>query len=275
MLIDGRIIATELLRSVAEEIELRERRPHLSVPTCAPTFETQKFLGIKKRAAEAANIALSVVEFPESVSTREVVTSIEAAATRSDGIVVQLPFPQHVDREEIIRAVPPTHDVDAFNMTEVEIAAAGSAGTPIPVLPPVVGAIAEIARAHEVVFKGKQVVVVGAGKLVGAPAAVWARAMGGEVIVATNETEDLRELTKQADILILGAGSAGLITPDMIKDGIVIFDAGTSEAAGELRGDADRACAEKASLMTPVPGGIGPITVAVLLRNLAILSRHT
>jgi len=140
-------------------------------------------------------------------------------------------------------------------------------------LPPVVGAIKELSKRQHVVFAGAKVVVVGEGRLVGKPAALWAKKQGAQVKVIHRNTERPEEILKTADIIISGAGDPGIIKPEMIKEGVVIFDAGTSEEGGVLKGDANPACADKATLFTPVPGGIGPITVAVLLRNLVNLWR--
>jgi methylenetetrahydrofolate dehydrogenase (NADP+) / methenyltetrahydrofolate cyclohydrolase len=115
-------------------------------------------------------------------------------------------------------------------------------------------------------------VIVGRGRLVGMPAEIWCQKQGARVTVVTRETKDAGELIAQAQILILGAGQPGLITKDMVRPNVILFDAGTSEDGGVLKGDADPGCAAVASLFTPVPGGIGPITIAVLLRNLLSLA---
>jgi methylenetetrahydrofolate dehydrogenase (NADP+)/methenyltetrahydrofolate cyclohydrolase len=138
------------------------------------------------------------------------------------------------------------------------------------VLPPVVAAIAYSAHAYGVSFNNKAVVVIGKGRLVGAPATVWATRQGGKVVSLSNlDTKEPHLQT--ADIIILGAGVPALVSPSMIKNGVVIFDAGTSEEEGKLAGDADPSCASVASLITPVPGGIGPIAVALLFSNLYTL----
>jgi methylenetetrahydrofolate dehydrogenase (NADP+)/methenyltetrahydrofolate cyclohydrolase len=243
------------------EVTRLSRPPRLAVITCAPNFETSKFLNIKMRKAREVGIGLSVIELPYDTTTEDSVATIMKAAESSDGIVVQLPFPAHVDPSALIDAIPKTHDVDAFNLEDGEI------------LPPVVGAMKEILSLRGVEVKGKRVTVIGRGKLVGAPAAAWFLKEGADVTVVTEANGDISQAVKEADILVLGVGKAGLITPDMVQEGVVILDAGTSESAGELKGDADPLCAEKASLFTPVPGGVGPITVAVLLRNLVLLHR--
>ncbi len=220
------------------------------------------YLKLKLKRAKDIGIGLSVVEFGEETTTEDLVTSIERCTMQTDAIVVQLPLPTHIDTAAVLRAVPTSYDADGMHYD----------GTPGTVLSPVVGAIAEIAARHDVHFLGQHVVVVGEGRLVGAPAATYARGQGARVTVLNEHSTDTSEMIASADILILGAGVPRLVTPEMIKDGVVIFDAGTSEAGGVLLGDAHPDCVHKALLMTPVPGGIGPVTVAVLLRNIVRLA---
>ncbi|MCA9364243.1 bifunctional 5,10-methylenetetrahydrofolate dehydrogenase/5,10-methenyltetrahydrofolate cyclohydrolase [Candidatus Kaiserbacteria bacterium] len=267
MIIDGKKIAEGLFRELTETVRQLSSAPQLAVITCAPNFETQRFLNIKQKRAAEVGIVVRVIELPETATTDECVQTIAAAATDSDGVVVQLPFPGHVDRDALIAAIPKTHDVDAFNLEDSEI------------LPPVIGAMHMILTTEGIVLEGKRVVVVGAGKLVGQPAARWFRGQYADVTVLTKEdskeVSDIAHHTKDADIVVLGTGVPGLLKPDMVHEGVVILDAGTSEDAGELRGDADPACAEKALIFTPVPGGIGPITIAILLKNLVTLATRS
>lgn len=261
MIVDGRAIAATLYRETKNQISHMLGHPHLTVFTCAPNLETQKYLSLKKKRAESLGIGVNVIEFPETLTTEEMQISIQHSLMQTDGVVVQLPFPPSIDIKALLEVVPSSYDVDVMHYD----------GSNARVLPPVVGAIDAIARQHDLLLATQRVVVVGHGRLVGQPAAVWAQKQGAHVTVVTESTPDKEALIKQADILILGAGKAGLIKPDMVKDHVVIFDAGTSEEGGVLRGDADPACAEKSALFTPVPGGIGPITIAVLLQNLVTL----
>lgn len=264
MIIDGKAVAAEILKEVQNEISHRDTPPHLTVATCAPNFETQKYLALKIRTAREVGIGISVLEFPHTITTEEIVASLQQACFATDGLIVQLPLPAHLTTDVVLEAIPTAYDVDAF----------GYDGTTNEVLPPVVGAIAELAARYNVEFVGKHVVVVGHGRLVGKPAEIWAAAAGCRLSLVTKDTPDKEMFIKAADILILGAGVPHHITQDMITPGVVIFDAGTSEDGGVLRGDAHPDCAEIARLYTPVPGGIGPVTVAVLLRNLLVLTRQ-
>jgi methylenetetrahydrofolate dehydrogenase (NADP+)/methenyltetrahydrofolate cyclohydrolase len=262
MLVDGKAIAADILAEVAALTAARPKgAPRLSAITCAPNFETRKYLEMKKAKAAAVGIVLSVVELPADVSTAEAVACIMRVATQFDGVVVQLPFPPHIDRTALIAAVPVEKDPDGFRYGEVSGAC----------FSPVVGAIDEISKRYEVGWKGKQVVVLGEGVLVGRPAAAYALEQGAEVTVLTKETYDESKL-RPADIIVSGIGQPHFIKPEMIKEGVVIFDAGTSEEGGVLVGDVDPTVGSKASLLTPVPGGIGPITISYLLRNLVSLT---
>ncbi len=262
MIVDGRAIAALIYKEIENEISHMRVKPHLTVFTCAPNFETQKYLSLKRRKAHEVGIAINIIEFPETITTQEVVMSVRHAPMQTNGIVVQLPFPPHIDVQAVLNAIPSSCDVDAVHYD----------GTRTDILPPVIGAIQEVSRRHDVLFAAQQVVIVGKGRLVGAPAEIWCLRQGASVTVITEGTPDAADLMRSAAILILGAGEPSLVTPDMIQEGVILFDAGTSEDGGVLRGDADPSCAAKASLFTPVPGGIGPITIAVLLRNLVTLA---
>lgn len=261
MIIDGNAIARDIYAELTERIRENGYRPHLTVFTCAPNFETQKFLALKRKRAGEVGIAVNVIEFGESVTTEEVLLTFTALGAHTDGIIVQLPFPSQVRIDEILARIPGTLDVDAVNYD-------GSSET---ILPPVVGAIHEILTREQLDIEGKEVVVVGNGRLVGKPAAHYAVRRGARVTVLTKDSKNIYDAIARAEVLICGAGNPHMITPAHIQEGVLIFDAGTSESGGVLAGDVDPLCSEKAALFTPVPGGIGPITVAVLLRNLVIL----
>ncbi len=231
------------------------RAPILTIFTCNPNFETQKYLTLKEKRAREVGIKTNVVLIETTCSTEEFISRIHEAVASSDGIIVQLPLPAHIESAKVLSAVPPSHDVDALNGSHTEV------------LSPVVGALKEILEREHILRDGKYVTVIGSGRLVGLPASEWFMREGAHVSVVTKDTEDIAYYTKNADIVVCGAGVPDLLTPDMVKEGVVILDAGTSEDGGVLRGDADPACAEKARVFTPVPGGIGPITIAILLRN--------
>jgi methylenetetrahydrofolate dehydrogenase (NADP+) / methenyltetrahydrofolate cyclohydrolase len=260
MIIDGNAIAEEIYAGLKNEVTHLSHAPHLTVITCAPAFATQKYIGLKKRKAAEVGIQVEVIELPEIATTEDLVAVVQRVQLQTDGIIVQLPLPAHIDTEVVLAAIPVSLDVDGMHY----------AATGEGYLPPVVGAIAELIHRHDMLLVGQEVVVVGQGRLVGLPAARFVANQGARVTVLTKESEHQAVIIGQADVLILGTGVPGLIVPDMVKTGVVIFDAGTAEDNGELVGDADPACAVKARLFTPVPGGIGPLTVSALLRNVVL-----
>jgi 5,10-methylene-tetrahydrofolate dehydrogenase/methenyl tetrahydrofolate cyclohydrolase len=261
MIVDGKAIAVEILAEVAEAVVELGRTPQLVAITCAPLFETKKYLEMKTNRAAAVGIELIVVELPFTADTETAIAAVTAATKNADGVVVQLPLPAHIDSAKVLSAVPADKDPDGFLYGEVDGAC----------FSPVVGAIDEISNRHAVEWTGKQVVVLGEGRLVGRPAAAYARVQGAVVTVLTKETYS-EDTLRTADIIISGIGQPHFIKPNMIKAGAVIFDAGTSEDGGVLAGDVDPSVATVAALITPVPGGIGPITIAYLLRNLVKLA---
>lgn len=260
MLVDGKTIALEVLETVKQVVISLGRTPHLSAITCAPNFETRKYVEMKRSRAAAVGIVLNVIELPADVTLETAIAHIKEAAATSDGVVVQLPFPPQIDRTKLLRAVPVAQDPDGFQYGQTVGAC----------LSPVVGAIDEISKKYGVPWQGQQVVVLGEGLLVGRPAAAYARAKGANVTILTKENYD-SALLRPADIIISGIGQPNFIKSEFVKEGVVIFDAGTSEEGGVLVGDVDPMVAEKAALFTPVPGGIGPITIAYLLSNLVSL----
>jgi methylenetetrahydrofolate dehydrogenase (NADP+) / methenyltetrahydrofolate cyclohydrolase len=260
LLVDGRIVAEEIKADIISRVALLSVPPTLAIVSCDPNFETQKYLALKERTAIQLGITLKKIVLPETTDTDACVAMVTHVVKMVTGLIVQLPLPAHIDVTHVLRAIPVNKDVDAF----------GYAGDRTTVLPPVIGAIDEIATRYGVTFAGKRVVIFGAGRLVGAPAALYAKAAGAVVTMITPETTaaTAQAAARTADIIILGVGKPGLLTPEMVKPGVVVFDAGASEDGGVLVGDADPRVATSAGLYTPVPGGIGPMTIAILFRNL-------
>jgi methylenetetrahydrofolate dehydrogenase (NADP+)/methenyltetrahydrofolate cyclohydrolase len=262
MIVDGKTIAASLLEQVKESAESLPNLV-LTAIACAPTFETKKYLEMKQARATEVGITLNLLELPADTTTEEMVASVEKVAAESHGVVVQLPLPEHIDRDVVIAAIPRSKDPDVFSYGEKYDR----------ILPPVVGAIDEISKEHSIDWKNKKVVILGKGILVGTPVARYARKQGAKVRVYEEDTLDPSSL-KTADIIVSGTGQSHFITSSMVTEDVVIFDAGTSEIDGALVGDVHPDVASVASLLTPVPGGVGPITIAYLLKNLTLLARQ-
>ncbi len=260
MLVDGKKIAEDIYTQTRERVLACDHTPVLTIITCDPNFETKKYLALKEKKAKSIGITTVVIELTSESTTDDFIQKIHEVTPTSDGVIVQLPLPKSVDVEAVLASIPKTHDVDALNPQNTTK------------LTPVVGAFKEILTRNAVNVREKFVTIIGSGRLVGLPSYHWFQIMGAHVSVVTRDTEEIEHYTKGADIIVCGAGVPGLLTPDMIQDGVIILDAGTSEDGGELKGDADPRCAEKASLFTPVPGGIGPLTIAILLQNVVTAS---
>ena len=255
MIVDGKYIASRVYARTKERVAKLGQAPVLAIITCDPNFETQKYLNLKEQKAESCGIKTTIVELPKMSDTHAFIAAINDAANAADGVIVQLPLPASVDIDAVLQAIPLHKDVDALNAATTDM------------LSPVVGAIKEILESVEADPKNAFVTIIGSGRLVGLPAYRWFQSQGAHVSIVTKDTQDISHHTRAADMVVCGAGVAGLLKPHMVRENVVILDAGTSEDGGVLRGDADPACAEKASVFTPVPGGIGPITIAILLSN--------
>jgi len=266
MIIDGRKIAAEILAGVKAE---REGLPSLVVRAVvvAPDSATYSYLKIKTLRAGDAGMELEVVQLPEGSSTDDCIEAVEAPG--ADAVIVQLPLPEKIDAEKVLDLIPAVLDADVLGAISRGAFAHGLEGA---LLPPVVAALKEILEREGISIEGKNAVVVGDGWLVGNPVSTWLTLQGAEVSVITKSTPNL-SILKTAEIVVSGAGSPHLIQPEMLKEGVVLIDAGTSEANGVIAGDIAPTCAKLASVFTPVPGGMGPIAVACLFENVLRLHR--
>jgi methylenetetrahydrofolate dehydrogenase (NADP+) / methenyltetrahydrofolate cyclohydrolase len=270
MIIDGRKITQELKEVLKEEIKKRKKKLCISIFESDYTIAGQKFVNIKKKFAQDIGISFNEYKIPESANTKILKKMIEDASRGSDSIIVQLPLPSHFERDKVLSAIPYSVDVDVLSQKSIKKFKDGT----LSILPPVVGAIKEILDRSGVNIKDKKVVIIGKGMLVGAPSAVWFEREGGIVEIIDSKTQCLAEKTRDADIIVSGMGRPHMLVSDMLRQGVVLLDAGTSEMYGKLAGDAHPSCASKCSVFTPVPDGIGPITVVALFRNLLILSER-
>lgn len=262
MIVDGRQIATDILSEVRESVA---RTIVVRAIVVAPSPATESYLSIKSARAEEAGMHLEVVRLGAHADPDEVREWVSSAGC--DAAIVQLPLPESFDTKSILDAIPVSRDADVLSSSAYEAFARGDEGA---LLPPVVCAVKEILARAEINPRGKRAVVVGQGRLVGEPAAAWLRNEGAHVSVITRESGDLA-LLKDAEIIVSGAGAPALIKPEHLSPGVVLIDAGTSESGGAIVGDADPACMSVAGVFTPVPGGVGPLAVACLFRNVATL----
>lgn len=259
MIIDGKAIAEDIYIELAPHFAALGRRARLGIVVVGENPVIASFVRIKERGAARLNIEMLRKDLPATAHEADIMATVRGMCGEADAVIVQLPLPAGISTNNVLSAVPNEKDVDALNPNVPEEKRLVHA--------PVALAAVEILNRNGVAIKGRRAVVVGAGRLVGAPSAWLLRSLGAEVRVFSLEEGTIEDL-KTADIVVLGAGNPGFIKPEHIKRGVALIDGGTSELKKKIAGDADPSCAEKASVFTPVPGGIGPVAVAMIFRNL-------
>lgn len=264
MIIDGQQIQHEIKNQLKTAHNNRATTLRLDVVYVGNNAVIEKYIDLKKEFGEEVGVQVVVHTFSQDTVHEKVEDTLTRLANSPsvDGIIVQLPIPPKFEKEALLNMIPPSKDVDVLSEAAYETFEAGES----PILPPVVGSIAEILTRFNISLREKRVAIVGHGRLVGKPVAAWMRLRGVEPEIY-EKGDDLDPL-QAADIVISGAGSPHIITPKHIKEGVVLIDAGTSSTEGGTKGDIDPQCAELAEYAALVPGGIGPITVAKLFENL-------
>ncbi len=271
-ILDGKAVAAQLQAEVAGEVErlaAAGRRPGLAAVLVGEHEASHIYVGAKQRAAGRWGIESRGIALPADASQRQVLD--EVAALNADpaihGIIVQLPLPAGLDPVRVQEAIDPAKDVDGLHPWNEGRLLRGDPG----LAPCTAVGIVELLRREKVQVEGAHVVIVGRGLLVGRPLAVLlsAKAPGANATVTLchTGTRDLAHFTREADVLVAAAGVAEMIAPDMVKPGAAVVDCGNHRVGGRLVGDVAPEVAEVAGACTPVPGGVGPMTVAMLLAN--------
>lgn len=266
-IIDGIKVSKAIKETLRLEVEQMTKKPTLAVVIAGDDPASKIYVGSKKKACDEIGIQSVSYELPGDVTESELLGIIKTLNENPDvnGILVQLPLPAHICEDTVLRAVSPQKDVDCFHPANVGLLTIGQ-----PVfLPCTPAGIIELLKSHNVPISGANCVVIGRSNIVGKPAASLLLAENGTVTICHSRTKNLAEITKQADILVAAVGKPKFVTADMIKDNAVVIDVGVHNAGGKKRvGDVDfDSCFEKASMITPVPGGVGPMTIAMLMKN--------
>jgi methylenetetrahydrofolate dehydrogenase (NADP+)/methenyltetrahydrofolate cyclohydrolase len=277
-IIDGNLVRSLIFQSLAHDIRTYTQKysaqpPLLSFILVGSRPESVSYVQIKKKACQELGIRIWAEEVPEETSESEVLRLIDQfnASSEVNGTIVQLPLPKHMNEETVLDRVDFARDVDgltSYNMSRTFMKHRRPLFAPCTPL-----GIIELLKHYHIPITGKQAVVIGRSNIVGRPIAAMLLREHATVTVCHKRTQDLAEHTRKADILVICAGHAGLITGDMIKPGAVVLDVGinpilTPEGKRKIIGDADfDSCKQIASYITPVPGGVGPMTIAMLMRN--------
>jgi methylenetetrahydrofolate dehydrogenase (NADP+)/methenyltetrahydrofolate cyclohydrolase len=273
MVIDGKQLSREIIEELKQEKARIPKKIRLAVVLVGNDPASLSFIKQKEKIAQELNIDFRLYQYPETIKTKELRKKVSdiCRVTFNRGIVVQLPLPESINNQVILNAILPLKDPDvlceknlgSFYVNRLEI------------LPPVVAAIKFLLEKYQINPEGKNVLMIGRGQLVGKPVALWFINQRATVFVANSKTQNLKDLIKMADIIVSSSGVPRLITGEMVKQGVVICDAAVVSEAGKLIGDCDfESVKEKASLITPVPGGLGPLTVAFLFKNLLALVKE-
>ena len=233
---------------------------------------SQIYIGLKHKAATEAGMRADDLRLPADISEDELVATVErlSADDRVDALLVQLPLPDHIDEARVIRAIAPLKDVDGlhpFNAGQLYLGRPTLVGaTPVGVM--------ELLREHHVELDGARAVVIGRSDIVGKPMAHLLLQANATVTICHSHTEDLEQHTLEADVLVVAVGVPALVSPDMVKLGGVVVDVGMNRTDAGLVGDVDPGAKEVARAITPVPGGVGPMTIACLLQNAVRCARY-
>jgi len=270
-LIDGKSLANKVQTSVTSEVEkLKQEKnivPGLAVILIGDDPASHAYVKMKAKACEKVGFYSITHNMPDTISQDEIIATIEMMNDnpRIDGILVQLPLPKHVDTDKILEVIDPKKDVDGFHAYNVGRLVTNLdsfvACTPLGVM--------KMFEEYNIELEGKDVCVVGASNIVGKPMSALLLNANATVTVTHIFTKDLKAHTSQADIVIVGVGVPGLIKEDMVKEGAIVIDIGINRIEdGTLVGDVDfKNVSPKCSYITPVPGGVGPMTIAMLLSN--------
>jgi len=269
-ILDGKKLSQKIrieVKNEAEKLKAQGITPGLAVILVGNDPASQVYVGMKAKACKESGIYSVVHEFPETITQKELLETIEMINKNPNihGLLIQLPLPKHIDTTKVLEAVEPSKDVDGFHPYNVGRLVAGldsfAPCTPLGVM--------EMFKEYNIDVKGKDACVVGASNIVGKPMQALLLNEFATVDICHIYTKDLKAHTKRADIILVGVGKRNLITEDMVKDGAIIVDIGINKTEeGKLVGDVDfENVSKKASYITPVPGGVGPMTIAMLLKN--------
>ncbi|MDE6746926.1 MAG: bifunctional methylenetetrahydrofolate dehydrogenase/methenyltetrahydrofolate cyclohydrolase FolD [Oscillospiraceae bacterium] len=269
-IIDGKAVSAKVKEQVRKEAEVLKQKGieiGLAVVIVGDNPASRVYVNNKKKACAEVGFTSYEYALPEETTEAELLELVEKLNSddKVNGILVQLPLPKQINENAIINAIRPDKDVDAFHPENVGHIMIGD----FSFLPCTPAGVMELIAETGVDVCGKNCVVIGRSNIVGKPMAMLLLHKNGTVTICHSRTKNLAEICSQADILVAAVGKAGFVTPDMVKDGAVVIDVGMNRnSEGKLCGDVDyAACFDKAGYITPVPGGVGPMTIAMLMRN--------
>lgn len=266
VILDGDRLSKKILNNIAKEIKEKHLLLRLAVVLVGDNLVSKSYTNKKQQACRTVGIDFKLFSFSSDIDNSEFKKEIFKIINDKSisGVVIQLPLPSNFDTSEILNSIPLEKDIDVLSDVSFEKFSKNK----LPILPPVVGAIKHLLEEYKISIKDKKIVLIGKGRLVGKPLSVWLANNKISFFLADKKTDNIVNICKESDVIISGTGCMGLIKENMVKDGAILIDVGTSSEAGKIKGDIDPLSYKKASYISPVPGGVGPITVAVLIENL-------
>jgi len=269
IILDGNKLSEKILKNIKDVIKAKHLTLKLAVILVGDNVASKSYTSKKQQACQSVGIDFQLFNFPSTIDNDELKKEIKKIIDdeSTSGVIVQLPLPSQFNTTEILNLIPLEKDVDLLS----DISFEKFSKNELPILPPVVGAIKRLLEEYKIPMNNKKIALIGKGRLVGRPLAVWLKNNNIHFFNIDKNTENISVLTKESDIIISGTGSGGLIKEGMVKAGAVLVDVGTSSEEGKVKGDIDPLCYEKASYVAPVPGGIGPITIVMLIENILTL----
>ena len=271
VLLDGNALAQKIEKEIREALLHTKKKLRLAIVVVGEDPVVRAFIEQKRKVASRLGIDTRVYPFVAEITTNELRKRIAEIVheKKNSGVIIQLPLPPQINTQYILNSIPPEKDVDMLSARSIGNFTVGKS----PIMPPVVGAIHMFFDEYGIAYREKRIAIMGAGNLVGRPMALWLTRERIPFSLIEKDTPAPEKILHEADIIISGVGTPGLITGDKVKEGVVVIDAGTSESGGKVVGDVDfDSVSKRASFITPVPGGIGPVAVAMLFKNLVTLS---
>lgn len=276
-IIDGKVVSAAVRDRIKNEVESLKnggKETGLAVIIVGNDPASRVYVNNKKKGCEQVGINSYEYALPEETTTEELLTLINElnGDSKVDGILCQLPLPKHIDEQVVINSIAPDKDVDAFHPVNTGHIMIGDHSF----LPCTPAGIIEMLKFYNIQISGKECVVIGRSNIVGKPMAMLLLQNNGTVTICHSRTADLPAVTRRADILVAAVGKANFVTADMVKDDAVVIDVGMNRnAEGKLCGDVDfENVKDKCSFITPVPGGVGPMTITMLLNNTLTASKN-
>ncbi len=267
VILDGKSLSEKILKELKEKISELDKKPTLAVVLVGKDPASQIYVRNKKTAAERIGINSLVIALPEDISEQNLIEQIHILNEdrNIDAMIVQFPLPKHINEKKVVETIDPVKDVEGFHPMNIGLRTLGAKDIPIPCTPK---GILRILKEYSISIEGKNAVVIGRSDIVGKPTAQLLLKENATVTIAHSKTKDLKSHTKMADIIVVAIGKPNFLTEDMIKEGVVIVDVGINRSETKLCGDVDfERVKNKASFITPVPKGIGPMTIAMLMEN--------